>query len=175
VAEWHVTGTAGTLSRLQAEVLNLSSFRSGPESITTPVIGFEGGKSIWKVTVDGTFLSTSTGQSETISGPASQFRQTTRGRALLLDGGGEWPIVRIAGFQILARGGYGTSRVHVPTDVPIDDHRQFWNYGLVGIRNVGKRYIVRIDVRNVHFRRQEIPETLGRFNVIATGGFGLRF
>jgi hypothetical protein len=174
-AQWHVTGLVGTMTRVQADVLNFTSFHSGPESTTTPVLGVEGGRSIWKVTVDGTLLTTSTGESETIIGPAAQFRQTTKGHALLFDGGGEYPLLHISGFQVLARVGYGTARVHVPTEIPIADHRQFWNYGVVGTRNVGKRYIVRIDVRNVHFRREEVPETLGRFNVTASVGFGWRF
>jgi hypothetical protein len=175
-AEWNVTGVAGTVTRLQTNPLNFSFFHLGPESTTTPVIGVEGGRSIWKLRVDGTFLRTTTGETLVVVGPALQSSQTNKGRGLLLDGGAEWPISRVAGFQVLARGGYGTVWVHVPTtDLPIDDHRQFWTYGFVGIRNMGSRYIIRIDVRNAHFRREEIPETLGRFNVFALGGFGLRF
>src|SRR5207249_9088182 len=61
-AEWHVTGVAGTFSRVQADRLNFSSFHSGPTSTTTPVIGLEGGRSLWKLTIDGTLMRTRTGQ-----------------------------------------------------------------------------------------------------------------
>lgn len=174
-AEWHMTGLLGTLTRLQADRLDFLSFRSGPVSTTSPTFAVEGGRSIWKLTVDGTLLSSSTGMTEVFIGPALQTTRTTRGHALLLDGGAEWPISNIGGFRLRARAGYGTARVHVPTEIPIDDHRQFWTYGFVGTREFGRRYLLRLDIRNAHFRREEIPETLGRFNVMALAGFGLRF
>ena len=175
-AQWHVTGVGGTWTRLQApDNLNFTDFRSGPSSTTSPVIGFEGGRAIWKVTVDGTFLTTTTGETDTVIGPSRQISQTTTGHAIYLDGGGEWPLLHFRGFGISARGGYGLARVSIPTEVPIDDHQRFWTYGFTGWRNIGSRYLLRIDLRNAHFRREEIPETLGRFNIVALGGFGLKF
>jgi len=174
-AEWHTVGYFGGLGRIKADRLSFSSFRSGPVSTLSPVFGIEGGRSIWKVHLDATFLRSTTGETDVIIGPGKTVNQTTKGTSLFFDGGGAWPFWHIAGFETLARVGYGTARVRVPTDVPIQDNRRFWTYGLVATRNIGSHYLLRLDVRNVHFRREEIPQTLGRFNAIALAGFGLRF
>jgi len=174
-AQWHVTGVGGTLTRLQTGAESFANYRNGPASTTTLAYGFEGGRSIWKVTVDGTFLRTPTGQTIVIIGSSAQASETDQGHGTVVEGGAEWPLLHLSGFQLRVRAGYGRASVQVPTQYPIDDQEHFWTYGFTGTHEIGRRYLLRLDFRNVHFRRLQIPETLGRFNVMALAEFGLRF
>jgi len=174
-AEWHATGFLGGVSRIQAESLNLTGFKSGPSSTTTTALGLGGGRSLWKFTVDATFLRSSSGQTTTIVGPSKRFTETANGHAWFFDGGVAWPFRYIAKFRTSVRVGYGTAHVRVPTEIPIQDDRRFWTYGLVAARNVSSRYRLQLEVRSSQFRRGEIPTTLGRFNVAVLTGFGVRF
>jgi len=174
-AQSYISGYGGSFSRLKPEAFDFDTFRSGPTSTTTPVFGAGGGTKIWKILADANLLVSRTGQTNVIIGFSRAIEINASGHALLIDGGAGWPLLRIAGFQTAARGGYGFARVRVPTEIPIEDDRHFWTYGIVASRPLLSRYVLRFDVRNVHFGREETPLTLGRFNVIVLAGFGLKF
>jgi hypothetical protein len=174
-AEWNVVGYAGAWTRIQAQRFELFGFRSSPASTVTPALGFGGGRTIWKVRVDGSLLYTRTGETDTIIGFTREFTETVNGSTLTAEGGAGWPLLKLGGFQSFARAGYGVARIRVPTQVAIEDNRRFWTYGLAATRPFGSRFLIRIDARNVHFTGEEIPPTLGRYNVVVFGGFGLRF
>lgn len=174
-AQTHVVAYAGTLSRIQADRLGLSSYKSGPASTTTPMVGAGVGTKLWKIRVDGSFLFTRTGESEVFTGPARQIERTARGSGMMWEAGAGWPLLKIFGFQTVARGGYGSARIRIAADLPIEDDRRFWNYGIVGTRPIGTRYILKIDVRNIHFGRETTAQSLGRFNAVTLAGFGLRW
>jgi hypothetical protein len=174
-AEWNVVGYGGAWTRIQAQRLELFGFRSSPASTVTPALGFGGGRTIWKVRVDGSFLYARTGQTDTIIGFTREFTETVNGSTLAAEGGAGWPLLKLKGFQTFARAGYGTARIRVPTEIAIGDNRRFWTYGLAATRPFRSRFLLRIDARNVYFTGEEIPPTLGRHNVVVLGGFGLRF
>jgi hypothetical protein len=174
LAESFVVGYGGLLGRFQSNQLDFASFHSGPSSMVSPGLGFGAGISIWKTGVDGTVLFARTGQEIRVSGPTRETEQSKAGSARFADIGAAYPLFHIAGFNAAVRGGYGSARVRVATEIPIEDDRQYWNYGVALARRAGSRYTLRVDIRNVHFAREKIPETLGRFNVVVLVGFGLR-
>jgi len=174
-AETHVFGYGAVLGRVITNPVNLGPFQSGPISTLSPAIAAGADTSIWKVSVDGLVMLAQTGEKDSFVGPSGSINVVTHGHALTADVGAGWPILSIAGFHTLARAGYGTARVRVPTDVPIQDDRSYWTYGLITSRPVGKRFILRIDVRNLEFRRDQAPQTLGRFNIVVLAGMGLKF
>jgi hypothetical protein len=174
-AEWNVIGYAGAWTRVKAQRFELFGFRSGPASTTTAALGVGGGRTIWKVRVDGSLLLTRTGETDTIIGFTREFTETVNGSALAAEGGAGWPLLKLAGFQSFARAGYGVARIRVPTQVSIEDNQRFWTYGLAATRPFRERFVIRIDARNVQFTGEETPPTLGRYNVVVMGGFGLRF
>jgi hypothetical protein len=174
--EWHLLGYGGFFSRVQPERLELATFRTGPTATTTPMAGFGGGGSIWKVLVDGSLLVATAGESNVFIGPARQVEQRTNGHALMAEGGAGWPLLRIAGFETSARAGYGATRLHLGDELPFEEDRRFWTYGLAATRRTGSRFILRVDARSIQFGKgSDTPYTLGRFNIAVLGGFGLRF
>ena len=174
-AQSDVVGYGGMLTRVQAERFDFETFRGGPASTHTPTIGFGGGTSIWKVRVDGSVLRTQTGETNVFVGPTREVEETTQGSALFAEFGAGWPFLSAAGFRATVRTGIGTVRVRIPTVLPIEHDQKFWTYGFAVSRPIGSRYLIRIDARNVQFPEDEVPQTLGRYNVIIMGGFGLRF
>jgi hypothetical protein len=134
-----------------------------------------GGTTIWKIGVDGTFMLARTGLTDVFVGPSREIDESTAGSVALADIGATYRLLRIAGFQTEVRGGYGTSRVRIGTLIPIEDDRRYWTYGIAMFRPVASRYILRLDARNIHFKRDEVPQTLGQFNVVVLAGFGMRF
>ena len=103
------------------------------------------------------------------------LERTANGHVVMLEVGGGWRLAGFKGFDLAARAGYGTARVRVPTEVVIEADQRFWNYGLTGMRKIGSRYVLRLEIRNVQFRKDFVPQTLGRANIIALGGWGIRF
>ena len=174
-AEWNVVGYAGAWTRVKAQRFELFGFRSSPASTVTPALGVGGGKTIWKVRVDGSLLHTRTGETNTIIGFAREVTETVNGSTLAVEGGAGWPLLKLAGFQSFARAGYGVSRIRVPTQIAIEDNRRFWTYGIAATRPFRSRFLIGIDARNIHYTGEEIPPTLGRDNIVVLGGFGLRF
>lgn len=174
-AQTDVVGYGGVVSRVQAERFDFETFRGGPASTQTPAFGFGGGTSIWKVRIDGSILRTQTGETNVFVGPVREVEQTAQGSALFAEFGAGWPFLKAAGFRAIARAGIGAVRVRVPMALPIEDDQRFWTYGISVSRPVGSRYLIRIDARNVHFQEENVPQTLGRYNVIVLAGFGLRF
>ncbi len=175
LAQTHVVGYGGAMWRLQASRLDFTSFRSGPISTVSPVLGAGAATSLWKIRVDGAFLWSPTGEKEVFLGPNRSVEQKTQGTALTADAGGGWPLLKVWGFQTIVRGGYGWARVRVPTQIQIEESRHFWNYGVAATKNISSRYLLRIDVRNIHFRREEVPQTLGRSNIATLAGVGFRW
>jgi hypothetical protein len=174
-AQSYVAGYGGILHRLQTGSFDFPTFRSGPTSLTSAAGGAGGGTRIWKVDVDASILFLKTGQTNVIIAPTRQIEVSSSGHAVLMEAGGGWPLIRIAGFQTGARAGYGLARVRVPTEIPIEDDRRFWTYGLYASRPFRSHFVLRVDARNVHFHPDEFPLTLGRYNVVVLGGFGLKF
>ena len=174
-AQTHAVAYGGVLNRIQADRLDFGSYKSGTAATATPVVGAGGGRRIWRIRVDGSFLFTRTGETEVFTGPARQIARTATGSSMMWEGGAGWPLVKVLGFQTVARGGYGSARIRIRAELPIEDDRRFWTYGIAGTRPVGKRYILRIDLRNLQFGREETAQTLGRFNAVALAGFGLRW
>jgi hypothetical protein len=174
-AQSFIAAYGGTLHRRDTGSFDFPTFRSGPTSLTSPVGGAGGGTRIWKVDADGSIVFLKTGQTDVIIGPTRQIELSSSGHAVVMEAGGGWPLIKIAGFQTAARAGYGLARVRVPTEIPIEDDRRFWTYGLYATRPFRDHFVLRIDARNIHFHRDEFPQTLGRFNVMVFGGFGLKF
>lgn len=122
---------------------------------------------------DGTFLITRTAFTESFVGPNRTITESTTGHAWMADGGAGWKLFTFAGFQLVARGGRGISRNHIPTAIPIDDHFRYWTYGVHASRPFVSRYQVHLDVRNLQFSLDKVPNTIGRHNLVIMAGFGL--
>ena len=156
-AEWNVVGYAGAWTRVKAQRFELFGFRSSPASTVTPALGAGGGKTIWKVRLDGSLLYTRTGETNTIIGFAREVTETVNGSTLAAEGGAGWPLLKLAGFQSFARAGYGVSRIRVPTQIAIEDNRRFWTYGIAATRPFRSRYLIRIDLATFITRAKKFP------------------
>lgn len=175
LAQPHVAGQLGFLTRIDASRFDFPTFREGPSSARSILLGAAGGIPIWKVVVDGNVQYVGTGLSQSFIAPARSIKREHQGRAVFVDAGAAWPFWKWGNRRLFARAGYGVAWVDVATEIPIDDRKPFWTASLGVDWPVYSRFMVRVEVKDFYFRKDKVPPSLGRHNVTTLFGFGMRF